>query len=61
MVSEGGYDLEAVADNRTKVTIFNRFEAHGIGKLLVGFATRAAQKDAPAFAGRIKAAAEAAS
>ena len=59
MVSDGGYDLEAVADNQTKVTIFNRFEAHGIGKLLVGFAARAAQKDAPAFAGRIKAAVEA--
>ena len=44
-VSDGGYDLEAVADNQTKVTIFNQFEAHGIGKLLVGLAARAAQKD----------------
>lgn len=57
-VSEGGYDLEAVGDDQTKVTIFNRFDAHGIGKLLVGFASKAAQKDAPAFAARIKAAAE---
>jgi hypothetical protein len=57
-VSDGGYDLEAVTDNQTKVTIFNRFDAHGIGKLLVGFAAKAAQKDAPAFAGRIKAAIE---
>ena len=58
-VSDGGYDLEAVADDQTKVTIFNRFDAHGIGKLLVGFAAKAAQKDAPAFAARIKAAIEA--
>jgi uncharacterized protein YndB with AHSA1/START domain len=58
-VSDGGYDLEAVADNQTKVTIFNHFEAHGIGRVLVGLAARAAQKDASAFAGRIKAAAEA--
>jgi hypothetical protein len=58
-VADGGYDLEAVADDQTKVTIFNRFDAHGIGKLLVGFAAKAAQKDAPAFAARIKAAIEA--
>ena len=58
-VSDGGYDLEAVPDDQTKVTIFNRFDAHGIGKLLVGFAAKAAQKDAPAFAARIKAAIEA--
>ena len=58
-VSDGGYDLEAVSDNQTKVTIFNQFEAHGIGKALVGLAARAAQKDAPAFAGRIKVGAEA--
>jgi hypothetical protein len=35
------------------------FEAHGFGKVFVGLAARAAQQDAPAFAGRIKAAAEA--
>ena len=58
-VSDGGYDLEAVADNQTKVTVHNRFEAHGIGKLLVGFAAKAAQKDAAAFAERIKVATEA--
>jgi uncharacterized protein YndB with AHSA1/START domain len=58
-VSDGGYDLEAVADNQTRVTVFNRFEAHGVGKLLVGFAAKAAQKDAAAFAERIKAATEA--
>lgn len=32
---------------------------HGFGKLIAGFALKAAQKDAPAFAGRIKAAVEA--
>jgi len=58
-VPDGGYDLERVGDNRTKVTIHNTFEAHGFGKLIVGFAHKAAVKDAPAFAGRIKAAIEA--
>jgi carbon monoxide dehydrogenase subunit G len=57
--AEGGYDLEAVGDAQTKVTIFNRLEGHGFGKLIVGFAVKAAQKDAPAFAERIKAAVEA--
>jgi hypothetical protein len=41
------------------VTVFNTFEAHGLGKLLVGFARKAAAKDADAFAQRIKAAVEA--
>jgi Polyketide cyclase / dehydrase and lipid transport len=58
-VPEGGYDLEAVGDAQTKVTIHNVLEGHGIGKLLVGFATSAAVKDAPAFALRIKSAVEA--
>jgi len=57
-VPEGGYDLVAVGDDRTQVTIFNNFEGHGIGKLLVGAASRAAVKDAPAFAQRIKSAVE---
>jgi carbon monoxide dehydrogenase subunit G len=57
--AEGGYDLEAVGDAQTKVTIFNRLEGHGFGKLIVGFAGKSAQKDAPAFAERIKAAVEA--
>jgi Polyketide cyclase / dehydrase and lipid transport len=57
-VPEGGYDLEAVGDNQTKVTIHNRLEGHGFGKVIVGFATRAAIKDAPALAERIKAAIE---
>jgi hypothetical protein len=58
-VPEGGYDLEAVGDAQTKVTIFNSFAAHGVGKLIVGFARKAAAKDADAFAQRIKAAVEA--
>lgn len=57
-VPEGGYDLEAVSDAQTKVTIHNALEGHGFGKLLVGFAAKAAVKDAPAFALRIKSAAE---
>ena len=59
-VPDGGYDLEKVSDSQTKVTIHNSFEGHGFGKLIVGFATKAAVKDAPAFAERIKAAVEAA-
>jgi hypothetical protein len=58
-VPDGGYDLEKVSDTETRVTIHNQFEGHGFGKLVVGFATRAAIKDAPAFAHRIKAAVEA--
>ncbi|HEX3979562.1 MAG TPA: SRPBCC family protein [Solirubrobacteraceae bacterium] len=58
-VPDGGYDLEKVSDAQTRVTIHNQFEGHGFGKLVVGFATRQAVKDAPAFAQRIKAAVEA--
>ncbi|MFF3754119.1 SRPBCC family protein [Streptomyces sp. NPDC002018] len=57
--SEGGYDLETVADGRTRVRIYNVLEGHGIGKLLVRFAVGAARKDAPAFGERIKKAVEA--
>jgi Polyketide cyclase / dehydrase and lipid transport len=59
-VPEGGYDLQSVGDDETKVTIHNSFEGHGFGKLVVGFAARAAAKDAPEFAQRIKMAVEAA-
>jgi uncharacterized protein YndB with AHSA1/START domain len=55
---EGGYDLEP-AGSGTRVTIHNELEGHGFGKLIVGFALRAARKDAPAFGQRIKAAVEA--
>jgi uncharacterized protein YndB with AHSA1/START domain len=58
-VPDGGYDLEKVGENQTKVTIRNTFEGHGFGKVIVGFAHRQAVKDAPAFAERIKAAVEA--
>ncbi|MDT4936462.1 MAG: hypothetical protein QOG80_133 [Pseudonocardiales bacterium] len=58
-VPDGGYDLESIGDAQTKVTISNTFAGHGIGKLLVGFASKAAAKDAAAFAQRIKAAVEA--
>jgi hypothetical protein len=58
-VPDGGYDLERLSDNETRVTIHNQFEGHGFGKLVVGFAARAAVKDAPALAQRIKAAVEA--
>ena len=57
-VREGGYDLESLADGRTRVRIFNLLEGHGLGKLLVGLALAAARKDAPAFGTRIKTAAE---
>jgi carbon monoxide dehydrogenase subunit G len=56
---EGGYDLEPLPGGGTRVTIFNVLEGHGVGKLLVGVALLAARRDAPAFAGRIKAAVEA--
>src|SRR3954464_421424 len=58
-VPDGGYDLEAAGDAATKMTIFNHFEAHGFGQVLLPLASRAAKKDADAFAGRIKAAVEA--
>jgi uncharacterized protein YndB with AHSA1/START domain len=58
-VPDGGYDLERVGDGQTKVTIGNTFEGHGFGKVVVGFASRGAAKDAPNLAERIKAAAEA--
>ncbi|MFJ6852860.1 SRPBCC family protein [Streptomyces sp. NPDC091271] len=56
---EGGYDLEPLAGDRTRVRIFNDLEGHRVGKLLVGLAVAAARKDAPAFGQRIKSAVEA--
>jgi Polyketide cyclase / dehydrase and lipid transport len=58
-VPDGGYNLEAIGESQTKVTIHNAFEGHGFGKLIKGFALKAAIKDAPAFAQRIKEAVEA--
>ncbi|MPY59910.1 SRPBCC family protein [Streptomyces spongiae] len=57
---EGGYDLEPLADRRTRVRIYNVLDGHGVGKLLVGLALAAARKDADSFGARIKSAAEAA-
>lgn len=54
---EGGYDLAPDADG-TRLTVHNELEGHGIGKLLAPLAVRAAQKDADAFADRIKRAIE---
>ena len=56
--TEGGYDLAPV-EGGTQLTVFNELEGHGFGKLIAGFATSAARKDADAFAQRIKAAVEA--
>jgi uncharacterized protein YndB with AHSA1/START domain len=56
-VPAGGYDL-APEGSGTRLTIFNEFEGHGFGKLILGFALRAARKDADAFAARIKTAVE---
>lgn len=58
-VPDGGYDLASESDGGTRMTIFNNFEGHGFGRVLLPLATRAAKKDADAFAGRIKAAVEA--
>jgi carbon monoxide dehydrogenase subunit G len=56
---EGGYDLTDLGSGKTRLRVFNVLQGHGFGKLIAGFALKAAQKDAPAFAGRIKAAVEA--
>ncbi|MFD7448698.1 SRPBCC family protein [Kitasatospora sp. NPDC059827] len=58
ITAEGGYDLEPLPDGRTRVRIFNVLEGHGIGRLLLGPALRAARKDAPDLGRRIKAAVE---
>jgi uncharacterized protein YndB with AHSA1/START domain len=56
---EGGYDLEAVGDGSTRVTIHNTLEGHGLGKLFAGPALKAARKGADDFGAAIKAAVEA--
>ncbi|GAB7184421.1 SRPBCC family protein [Kitasatospora sp. Ki12] len=58
ITAEGGYDLEALPDGRTRVRIFNTLDGHGLGRVLVGPALHAARKDAPDFGRRIKAAIE---
>lgn len=61
VTAEGGYDFESVSGGSTRVRLFNQLTGHGVGKLIAGFALGSARKDADAFAGRIKAAVEAAS
>ena len=57
-VPEGGYDIEPAGDG-TKLTFFNEFEGHGLGKVFASLALRAAQKQADDFANAIKNAVEA--
>src|SRR4051794_29265892 len=57
-VRGGGYDLRDWGDG-TQVRVFNEFEGHGFGKLLMPLALRSARKDADPFAHRIKDAIEA--
>jgi len=54
----GGYDLAPEGEG-TRVTLFNELEGHGAGKLVVGFALRAARKGSAEFAASIKRAVEA--
>jgi carbon monoxide dehydrogenase subunit G len=56
--ADGGYDLTDLGDGRTRLRVFNVLQGNGFGKLIAGFALKAAQKDAPAFANRIKKAIE---
>ncbi|MFF0204888.1 SRPBCC family protein [Streptomyces sp. NPDC005017] len=57
--TEGGYDLDPLdGGRRTRLHVYNDLEGHGVGKLLAPLALAAARKDAPAFADRIKDAAE---
>jgi len=58
-IAEGGYDLAPAADGGTELTLFNRLEAKGLGKLLLGNASRGLRKRAPDVVRRIKAAIEA--
>jgi len=54
----GGYDLVPEGAG-TRVTLFNELEGHGFGKLVVGFALKAARKSADEFGDAIKRAVEA--
>jgi len=58
-VPEGGYDL-APDGSGTRVTLYNTFEGHGLGKLIAPVALRGARKGADQFGQSIKAAVEAA-
>lgn len=58
VVVNGGYDLTPAAAG-TELTFFNELEGRGFGKLIAGFALRAARKGADDFANSIKQAVEA--
>lgn len=58
VTGEGGYDLEPLGEGRTRVRLFNTLTGHGVGRLLVGPALKAARKEAEDFGRRIKAAVE---
>ena len=57
-VPEGGYDF-TLEGRWTRLSFYNRFEAHGLGKLIAPLALRSAIKGADDFGRRIKAAVEA--
>ena len=57
-VPEGGYDFTPEGSG-TRLSFYNRFEAHGLGKLIAPLALRSAIKGADDFGRRIKAAVEA--
>lgn len=57
-VPEGGYDLAPEAD-ATRVTVYNVFEGHGFGKLILPLALRSARRGADDFGQSIKRAVEA--
>jgi uncharacterized protein YndB with AHSA1/START domain len=59
VTGEGGYDLEKTDDGKTRVRLANTLVGHGVGKLIVGAALKAARKEADDFGRRIKAAVEA--
>jgi uncharacterized protein YndB with AHSA1/START domain len=56
---EGGYDLVPEGETKTRVTIHNVLEGHGLGKLIAPLALRSARKGADDFGKAIKAAVEA--
>jgi uncharacterized protein YndB with AHSA1/START domain len=57
-VPTGGYDLSPEG-NGTRLRVFNEFEGHGFGKLIMPLALRSARKGADDFAAAIKRAIEA--
>ena len=59
VVPEGGYDLEAVGEGATRVTIFNTLEGHGLGRLLAPLALTSAKRGADGFVQAIRRAVEA--